>query len=111
MCHSCDNRKCVNPDHLFLGSYKTNNYDRKIKGRNADTSGSKNPYSILKEKEVLEIKKRLAANEKGKDIAKLYNVSVSTISKINKKVNWAHLDVSRHLHEIKQSNEIEKEEE
>lgn len=28
ICHTCDNRKCINPDHLYEGSYKENNRDR-----------------------------------------------------------------------------------
>ena len=33
VCHSCDNRSCVKPDHLFIGSGGENNLDRQIKGR------------------------------------------------------------------------------
>lgn len=34
VCHHCDNKKCVRPDHLFLGTAKDNNQDRARKGRN-----------------------------------------------------------------------------
>lgn len=42
VCHRCDNPPCVNADHLFLGTHKTNRTDRESKGRGNQPSGDGN---------------------------------------------------------------------
>lgn len=37
VCHSCDIKHCVNPDHLFLGTNQENTKDKIIKGRGIDS--------------------------------------------------------------------------
>ena len=52
--HSCDNRKCVNPDHLFTGTAYDNNFDMKVKGRRNDKKDPLSKMFKLKKEQVLE---------------------------------------------------------
>ena len=60
VCHHCDNPPCINPEHLFLGTYKDNNVDKVRKGRHAKTRpglpGTANGGAKLTEEAVREIR-------------------------------------------------------
>lgn len=86
--HKCDNRPCVNPDHLFLGTYRDNNYDARIKGRHSGPKGETHPYAKLSERDVIEIR---ASAERTVDLALKYGVVARTIWAIQSKRTWKHL--------------------
>lgn len=91
VCHKCDTPPCVNPSHLFLGTNEDNTKDRHAKGRTA--KGSRNGYAILSESQVIEI---LSLDGPCKDVAELFNVSISTISHIRTGRSWKHVNRNRH---------------
>lgn len=91
VCHKCDNRCCVNPAHLFIGTHQDNINDRESKGRNNPPKGEANPKAKLTESMVLEIReKRLQGVSFGK-LAKEYGVCKRTIQDVVSVKHWAHL--------------------
>lgn len=84
--HRCDTPPCINPDHLFLGSWQENMDDKvsKLRQNRGDTHGR----SKIKEADALAI---IKDNRKQKDIAEQYGVSVPTISDIKRGKSWKHL--------------------
>lgn len=96
VCHTCDNRKCVNPEHLFLGTHADNMADMKAKGRakGREQKGHLNANCKLKEQDVLEIFK-LLPEMNNKEIASLFGVAHSTISGIRLGKSWNHLAVAQ----------------
>lgn len=89
--HKCDNRKCVNPNHLFIGNDLDNMRDRDSKGRNNQARGEDSGTAKLTAGDVFEIKERMALGENKKTIALDYDVTVGHIERLYKGVLWRHL--------------------
>ena len=91
--HKCDNRKCVNPDHLFSGSHADNMHDMAAKGRHVSVQqlGEINQNAKLTDTKVLEIRMWLKLSYSQVRIAKAYNVSQPTISLIKHRQQWHHI--------------------
>lgn len=92
VCHKCDNRACVNVEHLFLGTPKDNSADMVRKGRSRGCghgtvrmAGTRNGRAKLSEMAVSEI---LGTSGKTRALAKKYGVDRTTIQKIRRGVNW-----------------------
>lgn len=88
--HSCDNRKCVNPDHLSPGTALENTADMLKKGRGKWTHkhGEDSNLSILKEADVRIIRN---SKERGIDLAKRFGVSPTAICDIRRGRSWKHV--------------------
>ncbi len=91
VCHHCDQPKCVNPKHLFLGTPQDNVDDKMRKGRFKCAIGEKQGHSKLTEKDVIEIKLKLKAGISRKNISKEYLVNILTIGKIARGETWRHI--------------------
>lgn len=94
VCHSCDNRRCVNPRHLFLGSLADNMADMAKKGRAfwKNKRGEAHNCSRLKEEDVVAIRK---SYRKGgitqKELGVQYGISHGHVSNIVLGRAWSHI--------------------
>lgn len=93
--HKCDNRSCINIDHLFLGTHAENMKDMKEKKRcNPPTGFShKRPMAKLTNEQVIEIKNLLQRGYKQADIARDFKVSRQIISDISLNKTWQHIKI------------------
>ena len=91
--HTCDNPPCVNPAHLRIGTIGDNNRDRSNKGRGRENrqSGTDNPNAKLQESDVREIIAALREGETQMAIASRFGVKQPQVSRIARRVQWAHL--------------------
>lgn len=94
--HKCDNRACVNPSHLFLGTALDNNRDMMSKGRHRPGKhythyGSRNPSALLREDQVREIRALFKTTLTISTIGAMYGVSKPTIEAIKYGRTWRSL--------------------
>lgn len=119
--HKCDNRRCVNPEHLFLGTNQDNMTDKCVKGRHRGSKGDANgarkyrerlqrgdqhfsrrtpelmavgerlPQSKLTKEIVLEIRRLYISVRSFKLLAEKFSVSGATIARVIKRQSWKHV--------------------
>lgn len=105
--HTCDNPKCVRPDHLYLGSKKNNAQDRETRGRGnhatgvrhgrythpGQTAGARNGRAKLDEQQVSELlKKHFKQGRQKADLAREYNLSKTTVGYIVSGKLWPNVE-------------------
>ena len=92
ICHTCDNRICVNPWHLFAGTPKDNMQDCSRKGRvRGFTRGEANPDAKLTENEVRAVRALYAAAHEPTPIGRLFGIAKTTVMAICARRKWRHV--------------------
>lgn len=106
VCHHCDVKGCVRPDHLFAGSHSDNMADMRSKGRQRYASGDnhglrKHPERTargerhsqhkLTERDVRKIRALAATGMVHRVIGERYGVTQGTISGIVRRDDWSHV--------------------
>jgi hypothetical protein len=85
--HHCDNARCINPDHLFLGTEQHNADDKVNKGR--QPKGETHGRAKLKQQQVIEIRHLLAtSNLSNVAIGQRYNIGREAIRRIRLSMRW-----------------------
>jgi len=92
--HRCDNPKCVNPEHLFLGTRSDNMFDCARKDRLAVHNaplGERHPRAKLMNKDILDIRQSYREGCIQKELALGYGVSRQLISQVVTRRIWKHV--------------------
>lgn len=97
-CHNCNNSSCVNPTHLYEGTWSSNVEDRERSGRTS--RGSSHAGSRLTEGLVVEIRRR-GKIESWTSIAESLGLSVTCVRHAGVGLSWTHVSepiVKNHPH-------------
>jgi hypothetical protein len=89
VCHKCDARLCVRPDHLFVGTQADNMRDMHAKGRAA--VGERMPTASLTDAQVRGIRFLATLGRKQNTMARQYGVSTMVISRVVRRESWKHI--------------------
>ncbi len=92
VCHHCDNRRCVNPQHLFIGTQVDNMQDMMQKGRNKPARGEKGGKSKLTDNDVRSIRQLAISGMFHREIAAKFGVSTKQITVIVNRIQWSHIE-------------------
>ncbi len=89
--HTCDNRKCCNPDHLIAGSHEENMQDMATKGRAFKPKGVKHSQNKYSEDMILEIRDKFEKDIPQAVLAREYSLHSGYTSQIVRRKRWTHI--------------------
>lgn len=108
ICHACDNRRCLNPEHLFVGSRQENMLDCKLKGRlsiQQDPSrilrGDRHKNRKLSSDQVAEIR---ASTDNAYQVAERYRISPSHVWRLRSNQQWGGTPSTARAHTKRRKN-------
>lgn len=85
----CNDRMCIQPDHLSWGTYRENETDKLRDDKHL--RGSRNHQARLGESQVLEVVDLLRSGQTQQQVADRFGVGKTTISAIARGQNWSWL--------------------
>lgn len=89
--HLCNNTKCVNPEHLEIGTHKQNTADMYASNRQPNKKGSHNGRNKFIEKDILEIRQWIDFGYTHQQVADSFNTTQGHITNIINKKAWSHI--------------------
>jgi hypothetical protein len=89
--HRCDNRICVAPEHLYLGTQADNIRDMCAKKRNKPCLGEDSPHAKITRRDVLQMRKEFNKGSTLKEQADKYKLGLSTVANIRDRRTWKHI--------------------
>ncbi len=92
ICHHCDNPKCCNSNHLFLGTQADNIHDMFQKDRRPSAKGIRHGSAKLNDVVIQEIRALYATGKHTqRGLAKVYGMAYSGIFRIVNGLSWTHV--------------------
>jgi hypothetical protein len=88
VCHSCDNRWCVNPSHMWIGTQADNIEDMRRKGRSNQVKGERHASAKLAPHQVMSIR---TDHRDVAVVASDYGIAKCTVRNIQALRKWRHI--------------------
>jgi hypothetical protein len=89
--HKCDNPKCVNPEHLKLGTHQDNMRDMELKGRSNSPQGEDKWCAKLTEEDVMEMRRLRTTGFTFQQIADKFSCTRSYACRVINGHYWRHV--------------------
>lgn len=86
VCHTCDNRICINPDHLWLGTNEDNMRDMRGKGRSGESR------RVMTDEAVRSMREDRLNGETYAELSRKYGVSKLQVKNICDRKAWIHVE-------------------